>query len=349
MKKRYLSVELPMARLDRPVSKFTLHQRDGHHDIAKFHVNLERHDQAKFKTGQPVRVRWATSSKPAEFIGYINHATGLSDTKKYTATEVLAVGASFWMKSPRHMVWRGVTIPDIARRLAREHRLRALIDPHPHRWPQLIQAGESDWSFLAKQADRIGYALYCNGTELRLLDRDRVLSPALLGKPPIKIGPTSVHTHRGAEAPVHGRRRSHAVSGMDWKTVAPYKVKTAEPAALFDAPIAVAADDFSQGHSALKSADRKANFDDALDIEVLGDARIHQGSVVELNAEKTPGFPGIWFVNEVEHRLASNFYRMTVRGDLIRGSAPPRSLPDNRNPSPGSRLVGDRWVSAGSS
>lgn len=117
----------------------------------------------------------------ADWYGYVASSRVVAsetDAKYGHAVQVPVVytltGASMPMQTRRNRVWRNTTASAAARQVAREYNLQARVDTTGYVWEQSTQAS-SDWQYLSDLADRSGYRLYCDNTNLWFVDRRTVM------------------------------------------------------------------------------------------------------------------------------------------------------------------------------
>jgi phage protein D len=116
------------------------------------------------ETGTPVVITYGITHKETMY-GYVHHLSA-ERTVNNSFMEVTFIGASFPMKQASQAVYRDVTADQVVDSIASKYGFATYVKPHPRVWPQLAQAGETDWEFLVTLAKKSGYSLRVQNTEL---------------------------------------------------------------------------------------------------------------------------------------------------------------------------------------
>ena len=113
------------------------------------------------------------------FLGYIadvrpSHwsGAGLVDESPFQKAKIVCMGASYEMRGSRSAQWSGYSMSDVAAELA--YRYSFSLDV-PSRMPvhtRLVQTNESDWQFLTRYANLLGYHVNVHGTHMHVYDPD---------------------------------------------------------------------------------------------------------------------------------------------------------------------------------
>jgi hypothetical protein len=267
-----------------------------------------------------------------EFVGYVHHIEG-DMTGASNFIEVSAIGASYVMRQASQDVFRNVTASEIAQKIAIENGFSYKIEPHPRVYPQISQAGLTDWEFLRKLAKQCGYSLNVEGTTLyfqpHLKEFTENLSEALYftrGEYGMKSA-----QHIYEFNPVVGETLSHgladksavAVTGVDPRTAELIQVTRQERSTptrkkaqteLFDRyATTVVVNDFEVATYEAEAADENSKFPYRATAVVFGDSRLLPGKPVYLDT--IGSYSGYWTVLETEHRLEEtelNYYLYTT-------------------------------------
>jgi len=150
-----------------------LRQRYFEHDLLIAEVYGYRGRSLDLRAGDPVRASLVTNGVTIPFVGYVHHVaptlkTGANVTPDH---KIVMMGASLPMKNATQRIWRDVTVSEMATQIAAKYKLTADIERSARRIPMVNQAGLSDWAFLVKQAKRLGWVFYVNGTILSFHSR----------------------------------------------------------------------------------------------------------------------------------------------------------------------------------
>lgn len=167
-------------------TNITWTQERNRHDLMEirlYGVNAERM-LPHIPGGSPITVTIKVSHGKKTFYGYIHKAEPeLDATAK--AICLYVVSAGYPMKSASKLALGNTTASMAVSRIARKYKLFADIEPHPRKFRQLVQSGETDWEFLTRIADETGFSLRVEGATLRFVSRAalvkhyRSLSPTL--------------------------------------------------------------------------------------------------------------------------------------------------------------------------
>lgn len=115
--------------------------------------------------GTTVSIQIADGELKRNFYGYVHHVK-LKRTPANNFSEVTFIGASFTMKQRRQTVYKDVTADQVIKSIASDHDFVCYSVPHPRVFPQISQAGLSDWALMAKLAKQCGYSLRTENTEI---------------------------------------------------------------------------------------------------------------------------------------------------------------------------------------
>ncbi|MEV7902177.1 hypothetical protein [Streptomyces anulatus] len=278
----------------------------------------------------PVHLRWGWySDDSADWYGYVASSRVLAsetDPRYGHAVQVPVVytllGASMLMQAHRNMTWRGTTASATARQIAQEYTLQPRVDPTAVVSEQSTQTS-SDWQYLCDLANRNGYRLYCDNTQLWFVER-RTVMPAPDGSVPVfrqQKSPGVIDSLRefsavlGDTDPAGGLRARYETVALNRSssimTRATYTQKrtTAQgrpvEALLNSQYVGLPANSYAQAGRLL---DAEA---DLLWVEaravVNGDPRLKPGSLVELRgAGIGDANEGAWMVRSAIHKLGIN-------------------------------------------
>ena len=101
---------------------------------------------------------------PFTFYGYISYlepeaiaSQGVVNGSPFQTTKVYCFGSSYRMKSTTSRIWENATISEIATNIAEKYNYSVSVPNNPYRFPRLTQSGQSDWQFLVKACERLGY------------------------------------------------------------------------------------------------------------------------------------------------------------------------------------------------
>ena len=146
------------------------------------------------QSGSPITFTLSNKVNSRTFYGYVHHIN-LSRTSGINITEVVAISASFVMKNQYQTVYKGLTADAIVQQIAKRNNFVCFSVPHPRIYPQVAQAGHTDWELCVRLAKQAGYSLRTENTEL-------YFQPMLYD-----------YTNKRLEAPVFTLREANDPSG----------------------------------------------------------------------------------------------------------------------------------------
>lgn len=162
----YISVEFPETSLGiTTLYKARLIQTMYEHEIfiAEFKDWGLEYDVVS--PGTAVSIKMADGERTRDFYGYVHHVE-LNRTPANNFSTVTFVGGSFPMKQRRQNIYKDKTADQIIKSIASDYEFVCYAIPHPRVYPQVSQAGISDWSLMVKLAKQCGYNLRTENTEL---------------------------------------------------------------------------------------------------------------------------------------------------------------------------------------
>jgi phage protein D len=163
----YLSIEFPLAQnAPKRTSAFVLKQARYAHEIATARFKDWDVQYANVKPGDPVKCLLRGRDTNREFVGYIHDIKPeITPTARFVTVTI--IGASYQLKQARQRVFENVTAIDVVKTIAREHNFAVDIDSHPRVYPQITQAGISDFQLLARLAQQCGYLFRVDNTTIK--------------------------------------------------------------------------------------------------------------------------------------------------------------------------------------
>ena len=142
-------------------------QKRGNHDILKLSFKQTgRVYTEDIPTGLPMRFTWQQNRIKSSWVGYVSHVSSTVLANRDGVMDVVCIGASFPLKKKETKVFSECSIPEAVAQLAAEVGLEFVGDFNSRKFPQLILAGQSYWSWIQEQASRLGYVAYVDGVTL---------------------------------------------------------------------------------------------------------------------------------------------------------------------------------------
>jgi len=162
----YIYVSFPNSSIaPQRVLQATLQQNRYEHEIASIKFRDWGVAYEAIETGSPITFTLGSGKKTRTFYGYVHHVN-VDRTPGSNITEVVALSASMVMKNEDQHVYKGLSADGIIQQIANKHNFVAFTIPHPRIYPQVVQAGHTDWELCVRLAKQCGYSLRTQNTEL---------------------------------------------------------------------------------------------------------------------------------------------------------------------------------------
>jgi len=147
------------------VYSMQFYQTKYEHEIAviQFRDWAVRYDVVE--SGSPIQFTIGNTKTSKTFKGYVHHVN-VSRTPGSFLTEVVVVGASMVMKNESQYVYKGLSADAIIQKIAKKYKFVAFTVGHPRIYPQVSQAGHTDWELMVRLAKQSGYSLRAENTEI---------------------------------------------------------------------------------------------------------------------------------------------------------------------------------------
>jgi hypothetical protein len=160
-----------------------LRQSWGNHDLFIVRFEFPRTDvnvstARLWKDNATVRIIWGRKPDLQTWYGYVNHheIKGRADSGTGALQiSYVCIGTSKPMNTDKTRTWGEVTATYIARKIADEYGLRAVLSKTDWVFPYEIQSNESDFHFLNRMANKIGFRNWISGGSLYFIDPSVIL------------------------------------------------------------------------------------------------------------------------------------------------------------------------------
>lgn len=156
-----------------------LRQSWGNHDLFFIRIEYPRlysgiPSLQLWPDNAPVKIVWGRRPNNIQtWYGYVNHHTVDSNAdsgSKATQITYICIGTSKPMNTDKTRTWNNTTPTYIARKIAGEYGFRAVLTSTNWLLPYEVQSNESDFKFLNRIADKVGYRFYVSGGTLYFID-----------------------------------------------------------------------------------------------------------------------------------------------------------------------------------
>jgi hypothetical protein len=315
----YVKVEFPDSSVGPAfVYNLTLHQNRYHHEMAVMQFRDWNVEYDAVSNGSPISFTIDDGNNKKDFRGYV-HKVIPDQTPSHNMTTVIAASASYVMKSPSQTVYRNLSADGLVEEICNKYRFNAFTIPHPRVYPQISQAGHTDWEIMVQVAKEAGCTLRTEGTEvyfqpvLEDYTNKRAEAPRFAMRDASHPSGSTIYSFDAgiSEAEEHDGdvKAAIAVSGFDSITKTPIsitqqvrskKTKTKSKPEFFDkfATNIVAPDPAVAKYEA-EAAEQRASFPYRATVVVLGHAGVRPDLPVYLDG--VGDYSGYWTVLGTEH------------------------------------------------
>lgn len=271
------------------------------------------------KPGTPIKLTLHAFHETKDIYGYVHHIN-LERTPGKNFTELVVIGSSFPMKQQAQVVYKNTTADQVIKEIASKYNFVAYAVPHPRVYPQISQAGHSDWEFMVRLAKQCGYTLRATNTELYfqpIMDdytNYREEAPKFIMRPAGNPEGSTIYSFRpmiGETIPYEDATKAAiSVNGVDITSASPIsitqqirntKTRVKQQVEFFDkfdtetvVPDALVAD------YEAAAAEHRNYFPYRGSAEVLGNPSLRPDMPVYLDGIGEP-YSGYWVILEVHH------------------------------------------------
>jgi hypothetical protein len=307
------------------------------------------------------------------FYGYItfvepiaNTHDGIVNKSPFQTTRVYCFGSSYTMKSTYSRIWENLTISDIAKQIANKYKFSVSVPNNSYKFPRLVQYGQSDWKFLTKASELLGYSVLMDGTHIRIWDPYSALyqnvsysmlltmrgskgdaspQPGQILKFEGRIGAVTTDGARSADT-IHMLDKSGQLLSVTNSDNFESSGLATGLKSQFDNVLTVNADSFDTATRLVTGALRK-KFPMRASLEVVSDPSIKPGGIVSINEYNTE-FDGFWYVMSVRHEITQSYMRtyLEVARDGLGTTALAKQVTATYVEPPEPALIGNAWVSS---
>lgn len=164
---KYVTVEFPFSVVKPSlVYEFNLKQARYEHEYVTLLFKDWSIDYEDISPMSPVVIYLFTpEGDKRTFNGYVHHINPLYSPGE-RSVEVHVIGASYVMKNTAQTIYRNVTADQLLKKIARKYEFSYFTEPHGRVFPQIAQAGRTDWQLLVWLAKKVGYTLRAENTSL---------------------------------------------------------------------------------------------------------------------------------------------------------------------------------------
>lgn len=319
----YVSVSFPNTTTTPLLRVYSLsfHQNRYQHEVASIKFRDWDINYDFISSGSPVTFTLFGLTGSRTFYGYVHHIN-VDRTPNTFLTEVVVVGASMIMKNESQQIYKGLSADGIIKKIAKRNNFVCFAVPHPRVYPQVAQAGHTDWELMVRLAKQCGYSLRAENTELyfqpmmyEFTNKRQEAYKFTMREANSPDGSTiySFDSIVGESLPQDEETKAAiAISGLDAQSVTPVSITQQKRAAktkfksspeFFDKYATdVVASSPSVAKYEAEAAENRAMFPYRATAEVIGTPDIHPDASVYLEGIGNY-YAGYWTVLGTEHKV----------------------------------------------
>jgi len=147
------------------LSSFRLVQEKYKHEIAYLTFNEWEPVFDLIKPGIPVDVVYQEPNSERTFYGYVHHLEPVK-TPGTDHVKIILIGASYVLKQASQRIYTNMTASEVVKEIAERNEFSYSVIDHPRVYPQIAQAGISDWLLMVRLAKQCGYSLRTENTSI---------------------------------------------------------------------------------------------------------------------------------------------------------------------------------------
>jgi hypothetical protein len=318
----YIKVEFPdTSTQPQFVYYANIYQNRYSHELASIKFRDWGIEYSVVTPGTPVKLTIYGLKNRRYFYGYIHHIKP-EKTPGKNFTEILIIGGSYPMRQASQTVYKNVTADKVIKQIATKYNFVSYAVAHPRVYPQIAQAGHTDWELMVRLAKQCGYTLRAQNTELYFqpiledFKNYRTSAPKFimrklsdpLGSTIYSFNPLIGETLTYDDA----SKAAIAISGTDKATASPLSItkqkgntatrkrKQAEFFDMYDTN--VVASDVETASFEASAADDRNSFPYRAQVEVLGNPDLRPDMPVFLDG-LGPVYSGYWVILATEHKI----------------------------------------------
>jgi hypothetical protein len=330
------------ANLQKTVRWVSIHQAEKMHDLAVVTVRGEDSSQPEYTTGTPVHIQYGWLGVQVEdFYGYVNHCRPRrskdSRNEGIVLMDVVCVAASYVFKSEFSQVFQNTQASTVISAIAQAQMFSCTASTGDPTWPTLSCVGQSGWEFMVYMADKNGWTVWANKTNINFTTAELALESTASQTPVFftntasqRAGQESItffQSLQGDTVDLAGHTKANrTLSGLNLATGQQYQVSNADVLPYATLGATNNAPFFARQETDIVSSDqalatqqlfaltqRNRFFVQAV-ARVSGDIQVTQASTIVLEGLNKAS-AGVWYVEEVVHNIRYGLYTM----DLVLG------------------------------
>lgn len=262
-------------------------------------------------------VGYVEDVKPKSFTGF-----GLVNNSPFQDVRIVCMGASYAMRGSTSSSWHGYRLSDVASQLSAKYGFSLAVPSDRAVHDSLLQTNESDWQFLTRYAQFLGYSVNVHGTHMHVYDPYKamsrqtsyhVLTTLRKTKGSVNPSPGQIIDFSGSFSKRHidGEYKEHQVTVVNNDNTV-YDVSSTTVSTIhngvarFPNRITEYVDTYEEAERRI-SAVSKEDYDYYATVSVLGLAGCVPGGVVRID-NYNGEFDSYWYVKSVNHTVHSDAF-----------------------------------------
>jgi phage protein D len=303
-----------------------LRQEWGSHDLFTVRIEVPRtftgiSSYQFWPDNSPVQIIWGRRpDNITSWYGYVNHHTvngNASSGSKALEIVYTLIGTSKPMNTDRSKTWGQVTGTYIAKTIFGSYGLRSVLTNTDWIFPYEVQANESDFAFLNRMADKLGFRMWVSGSTGYFIDPSVVLTgTSSQGIPSYSLDKrfTQVDTIRqfsssqGDNLP-GATIANRTIFGIDAQTGQAFQAQadSAQPATVTQTFSDWPATDYGTAKNLVQAKQQRSQFWMTATADLFGSTYIYPGKLVFLTGFQLPPVnQGYWIVASADHTLKAS-------------------------------------------
>lgn len=303
-----------------------LRQEWGCHDIFIVRIEIPRTftgiaSYQFWPDNSPIQIIFGRrSDNITSWYGYVNHHTvsgNASSTSKALEITYTLIGTSKPMNTDRSRTWGQVTGTYIAKTIFSSYGLRSILTSTDWVLPYEVQANESDFAFLNRIADKMGFRMWVSGSTGYFIDPSVVLAgSAAQGIPVYSLDKRFTHkdtiteftSNQGDNLP-GATIAERSMFGIDQQTGQVFQATaiTDQNPNITQTFSDWPATDYGTAKNLVQAKQQRSQFFMTATAELFGSSFLYPGKLVFLTGAQLPPInQGYWIVSSAEHTLKAS-------------------------------------------
>jgi phage protein D len=248
---------------------------------------------------------------------------GMINNSPFQESSVICLGVSYDMRGPVSKVWERTPLHEVVQLFARGYGFSASVPYDDLVYGMTLQEAESDWQFLVRYANLLGYSVTAHGTHLHVFDPYAASTRGISQHRLTTLSTTTgIRPEPGQITEFSGSFADRRADGMYADSVVtvmaddgqgePYDVTIQDVLGIqgvvprFKKRVPHHVDTYAEAERVLLRT-AKATYDYEAAVSCLGLAGCKPGGVVLLDNYKSE-FDGLWYVQSVKHTIATGVF-----------------------------------------